>query len=371
MIAVLLFGILFVYSFFILLFVYGFYKVKIFQTNSTVTPITNFTIVVPFRDEAKNLPLLLDSISNLNYPKELFEVLLVDDKSAEKFEYSSSKFQLRIIDTLRTSNSPKKDAITTAISHVKTDWVITTDADCIIPENWLSTFDAFIQKNKSEMVAAPVKHTVKTSFLEHFQQLDFMSLQGATIGSFGIGKGFMCNGANFAYKKSFFKKLNGFEGNDKIASGDDVFLLQKAITISPEKVAYLKSRSAIVETQPTNSWKTLFFQRVRWAAKTSSYQCKFGKFIGLLVFITNLSFIVGLALLFFERLSFIHFALVVVLKFSVDFKMLFATNQFLENPRMQFWFWFWSSLLYPFFSSSVAFYSLFGKYEWKGRYFKI
>jgi hypothetical protein len=29
-----------------------------------------------------------------------------------------------------------------------------------------------------------------------------------------------------------------------------------------------------------------------------------------------------------------------------------------------------SSLLYPFFSTSVALYSLFGKYEWKGRKFR-
>jgi hypothetical protein len=40
-------------------------------------------------------------------------------------------------------------------------------------------------------------------------------------------KGFMCNGANLAYKKSLFQELNGFQGNDTIASGDDVFLLQK------------------------------------------------------------------------------------------------------------------------------------------------
>jgi hypothetical protein len=53
------------------------------------------------------------------------------------------------------------------------------------------------------------------------------SLQGATIGSFGIGKGFMCNGAN-SLQKSLFQELNGFQGNDTIASGDDVFLLQKA-----------------------------------------------------------------------------------------------------------------------------------------------
>ena len=81
----------------------------------------------------------------------------------------------------------------------------------------------------------------------HFQQLDFLSLQGATIGSFGIKKPFMCNGANFAYTKAFFKELNGFEGNENIASGDDVFLLQKAIQRDKNDVDFLKSKS-IVQT---------------------------------------------------------------------------------------------------------------------------
>jgi hypothetical protein len=77
------------------------------------------------------------------------------------------------------------------------------------------------------MIAGAVTYDCKNSFLHHFQQLDLASLQGATIGSFGIGKGFMCNGANLLTKKSLFQELNGFQGNDTIASGDDVFLLQK------------------------------------------------------------------------------------------------------------------------------------------------
>jgi hypothetical protein len=32
----------------------------------------------------------------------------------------------------------------------------------------------------------------------------------------------MCNGANLAYTKTLFQELNGFDGNEKIASGDDI-----------------------------------------------------------------------------------------------------------------------------------------------------
>ena len=74
------------------------------------------------------------------------------------------------------------------------------------------------------MIAGAVTYDCNSSFLHQFQQLDMASLQGATIGSFGIDQGFMCNGANLAYTKSLFTALDGFTGNDKIASGDDVFL---------------------------------------------------------------------------------------------------------------------------------------------------
>ncbi|WP_309840504.1 glycosyltransferase [Flavobacterium sp. 2755] len=361
-----LFEILILYIISIGSLIYGFFKVKNYQ-NKGLTPITSFTIIVPFRNEEENLPKLLNSFSNLNYPTDLFEVILVDDSSKEKFQVSGFGFQVSVIDNIRVSNSPKKDAITTAMQHVKTNWVITTDADCIVPKNWLLTFDNYIQENKVSMLAGAVSYECENSFLHHFQQLDLTSLQGATIGSFGLGKGFMCNGANFAYTKTLFENLNGFDGNDKIASGDDVFLLQKAIEKFPNVVHYLKAEEAIVITKPTENWKSLFYQRVRWAAKTSSYKSTFGKFLGIIVFFGNLSFVIAFFLFLLRIWNYPFFVLFAFLKFTTDFILLYKTNQFLTKTRIKSLLL--SSLLYPFFSSIVALYSLFGSYEWKDRRF--
>ena len=363
-----LFLILTIYILSIGMLIYGFTKVKKYQ-KTDLKPQTSFTIIVPFRNEAENLPKLLQSFSELNYPDDLFEVILVDDNSDEKFQVSGLRFQLSVVDNSRVSNSPKKDAISTAMQYVKTNWVITTDADCIVPENWLLMFDNYIQKNDVLMLAGAVTYECDNSFLDHFQQLDLTSLQGATIGSFGLQKAFMCNGANFAYTKLLFEKLNGFDGNNKIASGDDVFLLQKAAGLFPDKVHYLKSEEAIVITKPTEDWKSLFYQRVRWAAKTSSYQSRFGKVLGLIVFFGNLSFVVGFLFSVFAILPYPFFVLFAFLKFTVDFVLLYITNQFLTKTRIKSLLL--SSLLYPFFSSVVALYSLFGFYEWKGRRFKL
>ncbi|MBP6587860.1 MAG: glycosyltransferase [Flavobacterium sp.] len=365
MFTIVLYTILLIYCLSIIALIYGFTKVNSFDYLG-LKPKTKFSIIVPFRNEAENLPKLLDSFSKLNYPADFFEVILVDDDSNFKFQIPDSKFQISIIDNIRVSNSPKKDAISTAMQVVKNDWIITTDADCTVNENWLSALDNYIQLHNVSMIAGAVSYHCKNSFLHHFQQLDLASLQGATIGSFGLKKGFMCNGANFAYTKSFFQKLNGFDGNDGIASGDDVFLLQKAMARFPEKVHYLKSRNHIVFTKPLDDWKSLFHQRVRWASKTSSYQSRFGIGLGLVVFGGNLSWVAGCGLWVVGLTPLLNIVLLFLLKFSVDFVLINKTNGFLKNKTR---FFLMSSLLYPFFSVSVALYSLFGKYEWKGRRF--
>ncbi len=361
-----LFIITILYCLAIIALIYGFTKVN---SNGDIglTPKTKFSIIVPFRNEAQNLPILLDSFSKLNYPNDLFEVILVDDDSKEVFSVQAKLvFSVEIIKNVRVSNSPKKDAITTAMQLAKNEWIITTDADCVVNENWLTVLDNFIQKNTVSMIAGAVTYDCDTSFLHHFQQLDLASLQGATIGSFGLGKGFMCNGANFAYTKSFFEELNGFEGNNTIASGDDVFLLQKAISHSPDKVHYLKSENNIVTTKPMKDCNSLFYQRVRWASKTSSYQSSFGKGLGLIVLGGNMGFLCIIYYLLFWEGNFYVMVSLLSAKLIVDFFLIHKTNDFLKSKTH---YYLMSSLLYPFFSVSAAVYSVFGRYEWKGRRF--
>jgi glycosyltransferase involved in cell wall biosynthesis len=355
----------FVYFMNILNLIIGFSEVESFPFFDT-TPKTGFTIIVPFRNEAINLPKLLNSIDLLDYPLDLFEVILVDDESSENFQLPTSNFQIRLIKNIRISNSPKKDAINTAITKAKFDWVITTDADCEVQSKWLMVIDNYIKKYQPKMIASGVFYKTNTTFLEYFQQLDVMSLQGTTIGSFGNGNAFMCNGANFCYQTAFFYALNGFEGNQNITSGDDVFLLQKGIKKEPESVRFLKSEMAIVQTQPESSWGGLFFQRVRWASKTKNYSTLYSKQLALSVFLMNASVLFIILGLPFYCLSSYVFFLFLGLKFLIDYILLFKTSKFFKT-RLRYILL--GSLLYPFFNVSVVLYSFFGKYEWKGRKF--
>ena len=355
-------------------FVLGFDKVEEFQLKD-IPPKTKFTVIVPFRNEAEHLPALLKSISELNYPKNRFEFIFVNDDSSDGsvklIEQFLAKFRngSKIIDNNRLTNTPKKDAINTAVNIAKHDWIVTTDADCVLSKYWLDAYDCFIQGHDANCVVGPVTYIKVDSFFARFQALDFLSLQGATIGGFGIKRPFLCNGANLAYKLSFFNSVNGFEGNANIASGDDVFLLEKALKQSPKQLYYLKSLHAVVHTLPEHDLKGLMSQRKRWATKTSKYNNLFGKFTGISVLFMNALIV---CLVMFTTVGIIHpkvLTYTFLIKFCIDFLLLFKTVRFFGQEQFLLSYFF-ASILYPFFSVFIAFSAVLKGYEWKGRTFR-
>ncbi len=367
--------ILTIYVILMIYLVWGFNRLPEFTLDQT-SPENSFSIIVSFRNEAKNLPTLLQSITQLNYPTERFEVILVNDDSSDNYKTVIQNFlvdnldmQITVIQNNRESLSPKKDAVKTAVSKAKFDWIITTDADCLVPKYWLHNFDSFIRNNDVKMIVASVAYTIENMFLQHFQNLDFLSLQGTTMGSFGINRPFMCNGANLCYKKEAFLEVNGFEGNGHIASGDDVFLLEKMLDKFPNGVKYLKNFESVVFTKPQPNLKSLIQQRIRWAAKMGSTKSMFGKIVGLIVFIANAYLIFLLFLYLTHQISWKYVGLFFLIKLNVDFVLLFKTTEFFkQQDSMRRYLY--SSFLYPFFSMYIAFLSFFKGYQWKGRTFK-
>ncbi len=379
-----------IYLFLIASFIYGFDKVDEFSLKDLKAK-TKFSVIIPFRNEEQNLPTLLESILKLNYPKSMFEIIFVDDESEDgsvetieqKFrenlgELSSlsssqklltldnARFDRRTIKNIRTSKSPKKDAITLAISQTKYDWIVTTDADCVLPKFWLDSFDDFIQMNHPEFIVAPVTYSKMNSFLNRFQLLDVLSLQGSTIGGFGISKPFLCNGANLAYTKQIFETVNGFEGNDNIGSGDDIFMLEKAVKFFPEKVKFLKCQQAIITTLPQPNFDALIFQRIRWAAKTGSYRNLFGKLVGIIVFLMNGGLLVFSLMTLTGIINLKTFFYISIIKFGIDFLLIYKTASF-TNQKEVMRTYFFAFFLYPFFAFYVVFSSVFKGYKWKGR----
>ena len=342
--------------------------------QSTAT--TFISVVIPARNEADCIDRLLQSLLNQSYSSSFFEVIVIDDFSTDATAALVKKYATTNIRLLSLSdyiseteiNSFKKKAIEIGIQESKGTLIVTTDADCVVHKDWLRTIACYYEQHNPQMIVMPVVITPALSFIERFQSLDFMCMQGITGAA--VYKKFhgMCNGANLAYTKQIFNAVGGFKGVDTIASGDDMLLLQKIAQQPNAEIAYLKSPEVIVETAPVNSISAFLNQRIRWASKADKYQDKTLLPVLLLVYFLNASLLFLFLTLLFWGTAFYWkgMVLLVLYKTLVELFFLYPVAAFFKQTRKLGAFPF----LQPFhvsYTVIAGFLGKFGTYQWKSR----
>lgn len=269
-------------------------------------------------------------------------------------------------DTFSHILSPKKRAITQAISRAEGKWIVCTDADCRVPSSWLSAILEYLEQTDVYFVSMPVRILAKDNFFQQWQAVEFASLIGTGAACIALHKPTMCNGANIAYKKTIFERVGGFAGSEHIPSGDDEFLMHKIATQFPQKVQFLKSQAVLVSTQANENWKQFFHQRKRWASKWEHYQNSFTKMLAVFIFLANLSVLV-LPFWIFEK-TWVVLGLL-VFKFVAEFVFLTAVLRFFQQKKFAFWIPF-LFVLYPIYAVFFALISRLKSYEWKSRHYE-
>ena len=325
------------------------------------------SIIVAARNEEANVGKLIAALQQQSYPQNAFEVLIVDDHSTDATAAIVEKTggNVRPV-SLAQNETSKKTAIAKGIASANGELIITTDADCLPPPEWLQTLAHFYSEKKAVFIAAPVKYNYRNNLLEVFQTLDFITLQGITAASVSSGSHTMCNGANLAYTKEAFNKVDGFTGIDAVASGDDMLLMHKIWKQDPDRVFYLKSKEAIVETAPMPTWRQFFWQRIRWASKTTAYDDKRIFWALLLVYLFNVLF-VALVVAGIWNTSYLVFALALwVLKTVAEIPFIYSVATFFNQQKLVRYFFLFQPL-HILYTVIIGALSQTGSYQWKGR----
>lgn len=372
-----------VYVSLIIYYRFAFTAISQFQIINSKTPTTFISIIIPARNESANIEFCLQSILQNNYPTHLLEIIVVDDHSEDATAELVKKYSLQNVKLISLSehvstkiNSYKKKAIEVAVAQATGTLIITTDADCIVPPKWLQTISAFYEEKKPAFIAAPVAIDCRWSFIQIFQSLDFMTLQGITAAVVNKKQMAMCNGANMAYERAAFYEVGGFAGIDTIASGDDMLLMHKIYKQYPDRVMFLKSKDAVVKTAAVNTIKQFFNQRIRWASKAEKYDDKRILPVLVLVYFFNVVMIVIPVLGIFNNapISILNtqysiFAIwlwLLLLKIIAELFFLFPVADFF-NKKSLLW-------VFPFMQPFHICYTIiagwlgkFGKYSWKER----
>lgn len=331
------------------------------------------SVIVPVRNEAANIGVLLDDLWTQSLANKHIEVIIADDSSTDNtaeivISYIAlNRLELKLISLVDVPvSSPKKRAITEALKTASGQLIVTTDGDCRVGERWLETIVQTYLQTGAKFISGPVAFWEEKNSFTIFQTIEFASLIGTGACLLEASHPTMCNGANLAYERTAFEEVGGYAGVDHIASGDDEFLLQKIHLRYGNRICFLKNKDAIVKTQPQENWQAFYRQRVRWASKWAVNRRMATMGVAVFIFLANLVTLVVLIKAISENMTNIGFNTILLIKYLPEFLFLSLVIRFLGKKRLLVYI----PLVQLFYPLYVLFFGLIAQrkgYEWKGR----
>ncbi|UCE04473.1 MAG: glycosyltransferase [bacterium] len=253
------------------------------------------TVIVAARNEAENILACLQSLEELDYSENLLEIIIVNDRSEDRTgqiinEFIKEKSQFKYFNITKTipNLSGKASAISQAIDQSQGEIIFITDADCVVPKNWIKKTILYFT-GQVGMVAGFTLLCFSRGFFNKIQNLDWAYLLSVAAGAAGLSIPLTCMGNNFAFRRSVYKQVGGYQGVGFSVTED--FALLNAISQHTNwKILFSIDKECLVKTNPMITFRDFFSQRKRWAVGGQSVHW-FGKLLIGLSIITNFIFI--------------------------------------------------------------------------------
>ena len=280
------------------------YFPKKYPPEDSIDTDGRLAIVVACKNEEDNLPLLFSSIERQHsMPK---EIIFVDDNSTDNTFAILLDFAKKLpnVIVLQSPGNGKKAALIEGVKHCTAKYVLFTDADCILPDEYCLNAKIFLTTHSVDMLLGGVKlHYLSSNFegdfsrkteisdfalnpFKAFEILDLGSLQAVSAGSAMMGCPIMCNGANMIVRRDIYlEHISGIRTD--IPSGDDMFMLHN-IKASNGKIFYLFRPELIISTRGNDNPLSFFTQRKRWIGKLPAYTDKFTVATATITAVTNI-----------------------------------------------------------------------------------
>jgi poly-beta-1,6-N-acetyl-D-glucosamine synthase len=322
------------------------------------------TVLVPFRNEEKRLGPLLRSLAAQQFQGR-WEVIFIDDHSSDNGAVMVRQALLSGLPGKLLSleaESGKKAALAKGAASASGTWLATVDADVHFGPQWLSHWAMSCVAHKWDLLILPVMCAGGSSGSAHFQTLEFLGLQFATIGAAGVQLPIMCNGANLVVRTSHYNRVCR-NMRQELASGDDMFLLTASIR-SGARIGAMRNHEVIAWVGPEPSWRTAFAQRLRWASKTGSYPAGHILAVAALVWFSN----VAAAFVYPALLTGMGSVWLIVLSLKIfsDLPGMILAARWFRQWHVMKW-WLPVALLYPVYAAIVPLMAVWFKPKWKQR----
>lgn len=332
------------------------------------------SLIIAARNEEANISDTLKSILAQDYPADLVEVVVVNDRSedrtgeiVEQIILDDRRIKLINQDAYKSGFSPKKLALGAGIRASSGEVIVVTDADCTHDPNWITTLINCLQPDVG-MVSGQARFIVKDGdpVWQKFQALDYQAQALLSAGLISVGMPFNCSGASLTYRRKLYDDVGGWEGVNHLISGDDELLMAKAHR-KGWKVAAATTSAAVVRTLPVSTLRELWHQRIRWGSKGLHYHPSrvivlFGIFLFYLMLTVSPLIWLNYGLVYWILIAF-------GLKYLLDGLVLLLGKRLFGDavPWRTFLI---LELLHPLLVVLLAIGGSFSQYEWKGQNFK-
>ena len=245
-------------SFFVLSFFAGKRKPKELFSDEELPFVS---ILIPAFNEEKSVAPTLDSILDIDYPRDKFEIVFVDDGSKDKTLKVAQRYEKKGVRVFHKENDPvgkKGSAMNFALKKARGEIVVSMDADTFVDRKSLKQMVRYF-KNKEVMCVSPGITVYKPrNLLQRIQYMEYLMGLFLRKAFASVNAIHITPGAFSAYRKVFFDKHGGYE------EGNLTEDLEVALRIQANHYIIENSPDSPVYTIAPSKFKELLIQRRRW-----------------------------------------------------------------------------------------------------------
>jgi len=237
------------------------------------------SIIVPVHNDKKNIARLIHSLLDQDYPKRLYEIIIVDNNSTDGSKEIIKRFPVKLLEERRIQSSYA--ARNKGIKHAKNEIIALIDSDCIATPQWLKEGIKKLVSGDADLVGGRVEfvYSERKTAAEFYDSFIHMQFE-VTIKKQNV------SGTSNLFVKSFlFDRIGLFP--DWVKSGGDFYWTGKA-TRSGFSLVY--SPAAIVK-HPTRTLKTILKKKFRVARGTIPIWINQDKTFRSIVYLTFKNFV--------------------------------------------------------------------------------
>ncbi|MCF7804652.1 MAG: glycosyltransferase [Candidatus Marinimicrobia bacterium] len=255
------------------------------------------SVIVPARNEESNLITCIDHLLMQDYPSELYEIILVNDRSSDQTSQIISGYAekhpnvtaMNVVPS-QTGSADKKGAIALGVEASRGDILMTTDADTRNNPDWVREMASSFEPGTGVVFGMTVFQG-NGHPLDHYQALDTGTLNLVSAAMAANGTAVTCSGANMAFRRQAYEDANGYNGHLHIRAGTDDLLLQRIDKYTKWLIKPLVTPKSFVYTAPVDNLRGMINQRARWASTGIVYPKRWIRGYLVLLYLSLVAFV--------------------------------------------------------------------------------